>query len=200
MYIINSSPTLTNCVMWGNVSATTDIHLFYGPGGAAPPRSPTATSRRAYAGTGNISADPLFVGGGDYGLQSGSPCIDSRRSLRRRPSTPTWGATRGSTTGTGTAPIIVDMGAYEYQSEFEHQQVCGDSHPRRPRGVRRRQPHGRGRLRLGLRLRVPRRRPLRRVSRRVLRAGSTTTIPPSPTASTGSIRPPRAHPSRPGAT
>ena len=28
-------------------------------------------------GSGNIDADPLFVGSGDYNLQNGSPCIDT---------------------------------------------------------------------------------------------------------------------------
>ncbi len=29
------------------------------------------------AAAGNINADPLFVGSGDYHIQAGSPCIDT---------------------------------------------------------------------------------------------------------------------------
>jgi hypothetical protein len=56
-------------------------------------------------GTGNINADPRFIGGGNYHLQVGSPCID-----------------KGTSTGAPAADIegnprdaLPDMGAYEWK-------------------------------------------------------------------------------------
>ena len=62
-FFIYSSVTLHNCIVWNNningtISATyCDL--------------PTTV-----AGTGNISTNPLFVGGDDFSLLSTSPCID----------------------------------------------------------------------------------------------------------------------------
>ncbi len=57
-----------------------------------------------FAGTGNIDADPLFIGGGDYHLRVGSPCADEGTSA---------GAPTHDIEGTprDAAP---DMGAYEW--------------------------------------------------------------------------------------
>jgi hypothetical protein len=57
-----------------------------------------------FAGTGNINAAPLFIGGGDYHLGVGSPCIDKGTSA---------GAPAHDIEGTprDAAP---DMGAYEW--------------------------------------------------------------------------------------
>jgi hypothetical protein len=57
-----------------------------------------------WPGTGNIDTDPLFVGGGDYHLQVGSPCIDKGTAV---------GAPTHDIEGTprDAAP---DMGAYEW--------------------------------------------------------------------------------------
>jgi len=44
------------------------------------PSSPTVTYsdvKGGYSGTGNINADPLFVGGSDYHITSGSPCFNA---------------------------------------------------------------------------------------------------------------------------
>ena len=59
-------------------------------------------------GTGNIIAAPLFVGGGDYRLQTGSPCINTGTNQ-------TW---MGTATDLAGLPRVLDtyadMGAYEY--------------------------------------------------------------------------------------
>ncbi|MBI4832657.1 MAG: matrixin family metalloprotease [Candidatus Lindowbacteria bacterium] len=87
-----ASPTIKNCTISGNL-ATSGGGLYCGSGftmtncilwGDSPNEISGATGTTTYsdiqggrAGTGNIDADPLFVGDGDYHLTSGSPCIDT---------------------------------------------------------------------------------------------------------------------------
>jgi len=67
-----------------------------------------------YAGTGNINADPLFAdaAGGDYHLQSGSPCIDMGTNIGA-PLTDYEGDPR-PIDGDGDTVATADMGADEY--------------------------------------------------------------------------------------
>jgi predicted outer membrane repeat protein len=65
-----SSPVVTNCIVWGN--SPDEVYLL----------SDKITVRYSdvaggWAGGGNISDHPLFVGGDDYHLSSDSPCIDA---------------------------------------------------------------------------------------------------------------------------
>ncbi len=103
-------PVFSNNIVWGNSS------FFSGVVGS----SLNATYNDiqvAFAGTGNINLDPLFVNplptpGGDYRLQSCSPVINAGSSGLVAP---------GVTTDMDINPRIiltdVDMGAYEFQSE-----------------------------------------------------------------------------------
>jgi len=66
-----SSPTITNCIIWGNYPDEVDgnkIKITYS----------NVRGRWRYQGRGNINADPLFVdpNEGDYRLQPDSPCIN----------------------------------------------------------------------------------------------------------------------------
>jgi len=68
-----NGPTITNCILW-NDSASTGPEVYEYSG------SPVITYsdvQGGWPGTGNIDVDPLFVGGGDYHLMAGSPCIDT---------------------------------------------------------------------------------------------------------------------------
>ncbi len=71
--ICGDSTAITNCVVWGNFAPIRrEIHVDYG--------SPVITYsdvRRGWPGEGNIDANPLFRGEGDFHLTIGSPCIDS---------------------------------------------------------------------------------------------------------------------------
>jgi len=80
------SPTITNCILWGDSApegpeiavvfeSTLTVRYSDVQGGES--------SVSIHAGCvlewqeGNIDSNPLFVGGGDYHLSSGSPCIDA---------------------------------------------------------------------------------------------------------------------------
>ena len=102
---------MTNCILWGNskqmiyANAVDNIKLSY------------CNVRGGWGGTGNINANPLFVGGGNYHLTAESPCIDKGTNnpvgvsmyhdieYNMRPMD-------GDDDGTAT----VDMGAYEYSN------------------------------------------------------------------------------------
>ncbi|MHC4127703.1 MAG: right-handed parallel beta-helix repeat-containing protein [Planctomycetota bacterium] len=114
---VNSSPTVTNCILWADspdeiVGGTPDVSYTDVQGG--------------FPGTGNIDADPMFVdaGNGDYHLVSGSPAIDAGHNwaIAGLASADLDGNPRfaddPATADTGCGlPVIVDMGAYEYQGD-----------------------------------------------------------------------------------
>jgi hypothetical protein len=100
--------TITNSILWNNALSL-----------QGDPPCPTCFTvtysdiEGGWPGTGNINTDPLFVGGGDYRLQMGSPCIDAGTNTgapdhdldqRQRPQD-------GDGDGTATA----DVGAYEFR-------------------------------------------------------------------------------------
>jgi outer membrane protein assembly factor BamB len=89
----SSSPTIKNCIVWGNGDdlSGTAVATYSDIEDGDP-------------GTGNISADPKFVdpANGDFHLQAGSPCIDT-------------GDPGSPADPDGTR---ADMGAYYYQPAF----------------------------------------------------------------------------------
>jgi hypothetical protein len=98
---INSNiagPTLKNCIAWGDAVAEitgTAATVTY------------SCVQGGYAGSGNISTNPLFVSAPlNVALQAGSPCIDTGTSSGA-PTTDLLGLPRPFGTG-------YDMGAYEY--------------------------------------------------------------------------------------
>jgi len=62
-----SNPTIVNAILWGNGDDLVNATATY------------SDIEDGDIGTGNISADPLFVNpeGGDYHLRAGSPCVDA---------------------------------------------------------------------------------------------------------------------------
>ncbi len=96
---------VANSIMWDN---GTDMA---GPGITV---SYTLAQDGVMPGTGNISADPLFLdqSGGDFSLGSASPCIDSAAN-DVSPATDIEGDTR-PTDGDGDLLPIADMGFDEY--------------------------------------------------------------------------------------
>ncbi len=65
----NALPSLINSIHWGNTPAdlSAGLNITY------------SDVQGEYEGEGNINQDPLFIDpeNGDYGLQEGSPCIDT---------------------------------------------------------------------------------------------------------------------------
>ncbi len=75
-YDCDSSLVVTNCILWDDNGG----EIVNGYSGTPYPPLPVVTYcdiEGGYTGTGNIDADPLFVGGGDLHLTPGSPCIDA---------------------------------------------------------------------------------------------------------------------------
>ena len=70
MFIWDSNPTVTNCIIWAN---TPEIYVSN-----STPIITYSNIRGGWAGTGNIKTDPLFINaaGGDLHLLPNSPCIN----------------------------------------------------------------------------------------------------------------------------
>ena len=120
--IQNASSTVTahNCIIWNNT----------GPGGATAGQQISGGTNtvsysiihNGFAGTANLSSDPLFVSSTDLRLQPASPAIDSGNNslvpvsvsldLDLNPRKVDDPATVD--TGVGTPPLV-DRGAYEFQ-------------------------------------------------------------------------------------
>jgi len=142
MFNYDSSATLANCILAGNNDGGTDeqeAQIFNI--GSIIAVSYSLVAGGVYTGTGNISADPLFVrdpdpgdsdwitlGDNDYGdlrLQLTSPAIDAgdNTAVPAGVITDLDGKPRfvdmpdRPDTGVGPAPIV-DMGAYEAQMRF----------------------------------------------------------------------------------
>ena len=105
---INGTPTIINSIVWGNQS-----HQYGGIYEEINSYNTNITfSDVRYfpftPGSGNIDADPLFVGNQDYHLTSGSPCIDA--------GTPSGAPTDDIEGDSRPASAGYDMGADEYGS------------------------------------------------------------------------------------
>jgi len=148
----DSTPVLTNCILWGN--SPDQI-----PAGSEGLTVTFCDIQGGWAGTGNIDADPMFDPGGSYRLHPVSPCIDAGNSAAVPPDTadldgdddtaePTPLDLDGNprfvdapdTPDTGIGgPPVVDMGAYEFDrlapeiglmpAEIEFALVLGDPDP-----------------------------------------------------------------------
>jgi len=98
--------TSRNCIIYSN-SADTGANYYHDS------LNYCCTEPLPSGGDGNISTNPLFVGSGDYRLQSGSPCIDAGNNADMPSNKDLDGMfcpLDGDTNGVAT----VDMGAYEY--------------------------------------------------------------------------------------
>ena len=115
----SSHPKLLNSVVWGNAGEQIVFDAQWG-GMALTVEATDVEDGQGGILTygkgpvnwlaGNTSADPEFVGGGDYRLTAGSPCVDSGTNQG-------WMTTETDLDGNARiANALVDMGAYEYAS------------------------------------------------------------------------------------
>ena len=71
IYCIHSDHVITNCIVWGNWAP------YYPEIRGGSEGITYSDVKGGQPGEGNIYVDPLFVGGGDYHITAGSPCIDA---------------------------------------------------------------------------------------------------------------------------
>jgi PKD repeat protein len=102
--------TLNNCIVYFNTSSN-GVNYFPAQPGGGLNLNYCCTAPQPAKGIGNVTNDPTFVNpaGGDYHLQSNSPCINSGNNAYVTSATDLDGNPRivGGT---------VDIGAYEYQT------------------------------------------------------------------------------------
>jgi len=109
IYNSDSSPTLTNCILWDD-TAPADPEIYND--GTSTPSVTYSDIEGGYAtGEGNIDLDPMFVATDDLHLQLGSPCIDT--------GTPTGAPSDDLDGNPRPSGLEHDMGAYEYQFECD---------------------------------------------------------------------------------
>ena len=99
----SSSPKVTNCILWSD-TAQNGPEVF---NDSSVPELTHSCVQGGFAGTGNISVNPLFLdeSGGSVQLRSASPCLDAGTATGA-PAADTLGRVRPQGAG-------VDMGAYE---------------------------------------------------------------------------------------
>ncbi|MCH8822221.1 MAG: hypothetical protein IH984_01820 [Planctomycetes bacterium] len=135
-----SDATVTNCILWGD-----SPNEFSGSGTSTVGYS---NVQGGFTGDGNIDADPLFVdpGIGDYRLSSGSPAIDAGNNWGvpidendydddgvlcelfpvDLDGNPRFNADESDFDPGCGVPVVVDMGAYEYQFDPVEQITFAD--------------------------------------------------------------------------
>ncbi|MCZ6445430.1 MAG: right-handed parallel beta-helix repeat-containing protein, partial [Planctomycetota bacterium] len=131
--LLNSSPMVSNCIFWDDSPA----EIVDADGSISTVRYTDIQGGWTGAGSNNIDADPMFVapGIGDYRLSSGSPSIDAGNNWGvpidaddydqdgntaelfpvDLDGNPRFNADEADFDPGCGVPVVVDMGAYEYQ-------------------------------------------------------------------------------------
>ena len=117
----SSSPTLTNCILWGDTAGGLPEEICNHDVDSIPVVT-YSDVQGGYDGTGNIDEDPRFVdeNGGDYHLQPDSPCIDT--GYNDSPNLPAHDFEGDDRVldGDGNVTAIVDMGVDEVSVDWPY--------------------------------------------------------------------------------
>lgn len=114
-----SVAVLKNCILWGNTAIKGGNQIFnFGP---AVSNATYSNVQGGWTGTGNLNSDPMFVNasGGDYKLQSGTPCNGvGATGLPEDVGDLDWDSNTSEPVpldlaGNGRVVFTIDMGAYE---------------------------------------------------------------------------------------
>ena len=112
--------TINNSIVWGNTCDGATDNCSFMMNGSLRNSCTTPAPSAPYDKGGNITANPMFVGGGNYRLQPTSPCIKKGRNFYTFSGKDT--AITSKDTDLDGMPRIqggtVDMGAYEYVPPF----------------------------------------------------------------------------------
>jgi len=107
---------MDNCIVYGNSATNSGDNWDH----YSPEISYSCTTPDPGSGTGNITNDPQFVGGGDYHLLSNSPCINTGTNAA-------WMIGGVDLDGSNRIQkVVVDMGAYESPYWGMYADVDGD--------------------------------------------------------------------------
>lgn len=68
---------VVNCIIAGNWSSSGNYHNVYNKGDSSNNYSNCCANAALPPSQGNITNDPIFIGGGDWRLSVNSPCINS---------------------------------------------------------------------------------------------------------------------------
>lgn len=111
----DSSPVLTNCILWGDTSPE-----VYNED--SMPVVTYSDVQGGYSGEGNINADPLFedASNGNYHLSLDSPCIDAGDNEASALPSHDFEGDRRILDGDGKVTRIVDMGVDEVAVDWPY--------------------------------------------------------------------------------
>jgi len=143
-----NSPVITNCILWGNSDSggvDESAQIYTESGTPVVNYSIVQGWTGSLGGTGNFGADPLFFDSDgpdnvigtvddDFRLRTGSPAIDAGNNAAVPPgiTTDLDGNPRfledrlAPNTGAGTPPIV-DIGAYEFLRDCNHNGIPDDT-------------------------------------------------------------------------
>jgi hypothetical protein len=124
----SSTITATNCIMYDD---TDDFgYEFYINNDGSVGNITYSDVGDGTQGTGNIDADPQFVdaAAGNYQLNSTSPCVDKGNNAAINAAISLTGISTDLAGNQRIVNLVVDMGAYEAQTEFVTWTGKGDGH------------------------------------------------------------------------
>ena len=123
LFCVEASPTLSNCILWGDTPQEISVH-------SGNPAVIYCDVEGGWEGDGNINSDPLFADpdNDDYRLTAGSPCIDAGDpAFSGQPGATDIDGHKRVWDGDSDDVAVVDMGAHEFGSHAYGDMDCDGS-------------------------------------------------------------------------